>query len=67
MNELTEPGALHLGCNYWASHAGTRMWSDWRLDASLHGAARAEGRETHLDLPPCDGAVLRVRTTGSER
>ena len=19
-----------LGCNYWASHAGTAMWSDWR-------------------------------------
>lgn len=21
-----------LGCNYWASHAGTSMWSDWRPD-----------------------------------
>lgn len=21
-----------LGVNYWASHAGTRMWSDWRED-----------------------------------
>lgn len=19
-----------IGCNYWASHAGTHMWSDWR-------------------------------------
>jgi len=21
-----------IGCNYWASHAGTAMWSDWRSD-----------------------------------
>ncbi|MCC3376032.1 beta-mannanase [Cohnella sp. REN36] len=21
-----------IGCNYWASHAGTAMWSDWRPD-----------------------------------
>jgi hypothetical protein len=27
---LTEPGAFVLGANYWASHAGTRMWDDWR-------------------------------------
>ncbi len=24
------PGAFVIGCNYWASHAGTQMWSDWR-------------------------------------
>jgi endo-1,4-beta-mannosidase len=30
MHQLTEPGAFHLGCNYWASHAGTRMWADWQ-------------------------------------
>jgi len=27
---LETPGTFGLGCNYWASHAGTRMWSDWR-------------------------------------
>lgn len=27
---LTKPGNFVIGCNYWASHAGTRMWSDWR-------------------------------------
>ena len=26
---LTGPGRFFLGCNYWASHAGTRMWADW--------------------------------------
>lgn len=24
------PGTFVLGCNYWASHAGVRMWSDWQ-------------------------------------
>lgn len=28
--ELTRPGHFVVGCNYLASHAGTRMWSDWR-------------------------------------
>lgn len=27
---LTEKGKFALGCNYWASHAGTNMWKDWR-------------------------------------
>ena len=27
---LTAPGRFVVGCNYWASHAGTNMWSDWR-------------------------------------
>lgn len=29
---LTESGHFATGCNYWASHAGIRMWSDWRPD-----------------------------------
>lgn len=27
---LVEPGHFVVGCNYWASHAGTQMWSDWQ-------------------------------------
>jgi hypothetical protein len=27
---LTRPGEFVVGCNYWASHAGTRTWSDWQ-------------------------------------
>lgn len=27
--ELFENGKLYAGCNYWASHAGVKMWSDW--------------------------------------
>lgn len=30
MSMFTEKGRFFVGCNYWASHAGTRMWSDWR-------------------------------------
>jgi len=31
-NPLTTPGTFLIGCNYWASHAGTHMWRDWRPD-----------------------------------
>lgn len=24
------PGSFTVGCNWWASHAGTAMWRDWR-------------------------------------
>lgn len=42
-NSLTTPGRFTVGCNYWASHAGTRMWTDWRPEVvaedlrALHG------------------------------
>ena len=29
---LTMPGGFSVGCNYWASHAGTHMWRDWRAE-----------------------------------
>lgn len=25
-------GSFAIGCNYWASHSGTKMWSEWRPD-----------------------------------
>jgi hypothetical protein len=28
--KLVEQGNYIIGCNYWASHAGTRMWSEWK-------------------------------------
>ena len=27
---LTKSGSFTVGANYWASHAGTNMWADWR-------------------------------------
>lgn len=29
-SDFIPQGRLQLGCNYWASHAGTAMWRDWR-------------------------------------
>lgn len=29
-NILTTPGTFSIGCNYWASHAGTHMWRNWK-------------------------------------
>jgi len=29
---LTRQGTFVVGANYWASHAGTLMWDDWRPD-----------------------------------
>ncbi len=37
---LTEPGAFVVGCNYWASHAGTAMWRDWREEVVERDLAR---------------------------
>ncbi|TVQ18084.1 MAG: beta-mannanase [Spirochaetaceae bacterium] len=37
-HDVTTPGGFATGCNYWASHAGTMMWSDWKpevVDADL--------------------------------
>ncbi len=28
--KLTKSGSFTVGTNYWASHAGTNMWTDWR-------------------------------------
>ncbi len=44
MDGYFETGKFRLGTNYWASHAGTAMWSDWRPDsvaADLKALARS--------------------------
>ena len=41
---LIDPGEFVIGCNYWASHAGTAMWSDWQpevVEADLKLLAQA--------------------------
>ena len=30
MSLITSQGTFFTGCNYWPSHSGTAMWSDWR-------------------------------------
>ena len=44
MYDLLSPGRFFVGCNYWATHAGTAMWSDWRprvVEADFRRLARA--------------------------
>ena len=31
-DKIFTSGKYFTGCNYWASHAGTNMWRDWRPD-----------------------------------
>jgi len=35
-----EAGRFILGCNYWASHAGTAMWTDWQPEVVDRDLAR---------------------------
>ncbi len=50
---LFEEGKLFIGCNYWASHAGTNMWSDWRPEVIEADFARlAESRIKVLRIFP---------------
>jgi len=32
MSQLMKNGKVFVGCNYWASHAGMFMWSDWNKE-----------------------------------
>jgi len=32
-----------VGCNYWAAHAGTNMWRDWRPEVVDRDLARLSG------------------------
>lgn len=47
-NMLTEQGKFTVGANYWASHAGTAMWSDWRPDIIDHDFELLAGSGLHL-------------------
>ena len=46
--ELFEQGKFSVGCNYWASHAGTNMWSDWQPDIIEADFARLQKHNVHL-------------------
>jgi endo-1,4-beta-mannosidase len=37
---LTDSGAFVTGANYWASHAGTDMWRDWRPEVVANDLQR---------------------------
>ena len=67
---LLQPGKFITGCNYWASHAGTAMWADWRPDivqADLQQLAGA-GLEVLRVFPLWpDFQPIRELTTGAGR
>jgi len=46
--ELFEQGKFSVGCNYWASHAGTNMWRVWRPDIVEADFARLQQHNVHL-------------------
>jgi len=50
---LTQPGRFSVGVNYWASHAGTAMWRDWREDVVAKDLAllRKNGMEVLRVFP----------------
>lgn len=39
---FTQQGTFLIGCNYWASHAGTHMWRDWQPEVVEDDMARLE-------------------------
>jgi len=50
-NRLFESGKFFTGCNYWASHAGTNMWRDWKpevIEADFRRLAESELRVIRL-------------------
>ena len=70
--KIFESGKFFTGCNYWASHAGTNMWSDWRPDVIEEDFARlAEAKIGVLRIFPLwsDFQPLRIHRGGggSER
>ena len=46
--QIFESGKFFTGCNYWASHAGTNMWSDWRADVVEADFARLAAAKIHV-------------------
>ena len=46
--EFLESGTFRVGCNYWASHAGTNMWRDWRPDVVEADFARLASHNIRL-------------------
>ena len=53
MENIFESGRFFVGCNYWASHAGTNMWSDWRADVVEDDLRRlAENKVTVVRVFP---------------
>lgn len=68
MRSFEAPGTFVVGCNYWASHAGTAMWRDWRPQVIEHDLTRlaAEGVQVLRVFPlwPDFQPLTRLWTAG---
>jgi len=52
-DNMFQDGTFFVGCNYWASHAGTNMWRDWRPDViDRDFALLAAAKVDHLRIFP---------------
>ena len=66
--KIFESGKFFTGCNYWASHAGTNMWHDWRADIVESDLKRlSEAHITVMRMFPLwsDFQPLRMHRSGS--
>ncbi len=63
-------GEFTLGCNYWASHAGTAMWRDWRPEvvAKDFGALASHGLKVLRVFPlwPDFQPLLELKSFGGD-
>lgn len=48
MKKLFESGKFFTGCNYWASHAGTEMWRNWKPEVIEEDFARLEASNNRV-------------------
>jgi hypothetical protein len=56
---LTRPGGFVVGCNYWASHAGTNTWSNWQPQVIMDDLRQlAEGQEIRPSVGNSAGMVV---------
>ena len=68
--QFPSDGGFRIGCNYWASHAGMKMWSRWdaaQVEKDLD--ALADNGITVLRVFPLwpDSSRLPLNTSGRER
>lgn len=68
---LLIPGRFSLGCNYWASHAGTAMWRDWQPEVVEADFARLAAGGIQLlrvfPLWPDFQPIVQLRGQGGAR
>ncbi len=68
--KIFDSGRFFVGCNYWASHAGTNMWHDWNAEVVEDDLKRlSEAKITVLRMFPLwsDFQPLRMHRSGGSQ